>query len=163
MTLMSIVIPAYNEAESLPELLGQIEATIQTHGYIAEVLFINDGSTDNTAEVLDVLSEGSQLTVHVIHFRRNRGKAEALTAGFQKATGNIVLTMDADLQDDPAEIPKLLVALEKEKADLISGWKYPRKDPLEKRFFLYPRHCSPDRRETSRHELRVQGIPCRRC
>lgn len=134
---MSLVIPAYNEAESLSELLGQIEATIQTHGYIAEVLFINDGSTDNTADVLDALSEDSPLTVHVIHFRRNRGKAEALTAGFQKATGDIVITMDADLQDDPTEIPKFIETLETEKVGLVSGWKYPRKDPLEKRFFSF--------------------------
>ncbi|MCY3741044.1 MAG: glycosyltransferase [Candidatus Poribacteria bacterium] len=137
MTLISLVIPAYNEAESLPELLSQLEATIQTNRYIAEVLFINDGSTDNTADVLDALSEDSPLTIHVIHFRRNRGKAEALTAGFEKSTGDIVITMDADLQDDPAEIPKLLASLEKEKAYLISGWKYPRKDPLEKRFFSF--------------------------
>ena len=137
MTLMSLVIPAYNEAESLPELLGEIEATIQTHGYIAEVLFINDGSTDNTADVLDALSEDSPLTVHVIHFRRNRGKAEALTAGFQKATGDIVITMDADLQDDPTEIPKLIETLETEEVGLVSGWKYPRKDPFEKRFFSF--------------------------
>ncbi|MDE0685258.1 MAG: glycosyltransferase family 2 protein [Candidatus Poribacteria bacterium] len=137
MTLMSFVIPAYNEAESLPELLGQIEATIQTHGYIAEVLFINDGSTDNTADVLDALSEDSPLTVHVIHFRRNRGKAEALTAGFEKATGDIIITMDADLQDDPSEIPKLINTLETGNYGLVSGWKYPRKDPLEKRAFSF--------------------------
>ena len=137
MTFISVVIPAYNEAESLPELLCQLEATIKSHGDAAEIIFINDGSTDATAEVLNALCVSSPLTVDVIHFRRNRGKAEALTAGFQKATGDIVITMDADLQDDPAEIPKLLGSLEKEKADLISGWKYPRKDPVEKRFFSF--------------------------
>ena len=143
MTLMSLVIPAYNEAESLPELLGQLEATIQTNGYTAEILFINDGSTDNTADVLDALSEDSPLTVHVIHFRRNRGKAEALTAGFEKSTGDIVITMDADLQDDPTEIPKFIETLETEEVGLVSGWKYPRKDPLEKRFFLFSLTASP--------------------
>ena len=137
MTLLSIVVPAYNEAESLPHLVGKIEATIKTHGYVAEIIFINDGSTDATAEVLDALTAESPLRVHVIHFRRNHGKAEALTAGFQKATGDIVITMDADLQDDPTEIPKLLEALEKENVDVVSGWKYPRKDPLEKRSFSF--------------------------
>jgi len=135
--MLSLVIPAYNEAESLPVLLENLHATVKTHNYTAEIIFINDGSTDDTAEVLDTLSEQSQLSVHVIHFRRNRGKAEALTSGFQHAAGDIVITMDADLQDDPAEIPKLLAALEKQNADLISGWKYPRKDPFEKRAFSF--------------------------
>lgn len=136
---LSIVIPAYNEAESLPILLEQIQVALKTHAYHrAEVIFINDGSTDATAEVLnDLVCVESALKVVVIHFRRNRGKAEALTAGFQKATGNIVITMDADLQDDPAEIPKLLETLENEDRDLISGWKYPRKDPFEKRAFSF--------------------------
>ena len=137
MTMLSIVVPAYNEAESLPDLLSNIHATVRTPGYVVEIIFINDGSTDGTAEVLDTLAAASPLTVHVIHFRRNRGKAEALTAGFQHATGEIVITMDADLQDDPAEIPKLLMALENQNADLISGWKYPRRDPLEKRAFSF--------------------------
>ena len=137
MILLSLVIPAYNEAESLPVLLERLQTTVQTHGYIVEILFINDGSTDDTAEVLDGLSERSPLAVHVIHFRRNRGKAAALTSGFQKATGEIVITMDADLQDDPAEIPKLIETLETGNYGLVSGWKYPRKDPLEKRFFSF--------------------------
>ena len=137
MTLISIVIPAYNEAESLPDLLENIQATVQTHGYAAEVIFINDGSTDATAEILEALAGATEKHVHVIHFRRNSGKAEALTAGFQKATGDIIITMDADLQDDPAEIPKLLEAFEKENVDVVSGWKYPRKDPLEKRAFSF--------------------------
>ena len=135
--MLSLVIPAYNESESLPVLLTQLHETVKKHGYTAEVIFINDGSTDGTTEVLDTLAAESPLHIHILHFRRNRGKAEALTAGFEKSTGDIVITMDADLQDDPAEIPKLLASLEKEKADLISGWKYPRKDPLEKRFFSF--------------------------
>ena len=137
MTLLSIVIPAYNEVESLSALLGNIHIVVGTHGYAAEVIFINDGSTDATADVLEALAAESPLQVHVIHFKGNRGKAEALTAGFQKATGDTVITMDADLQDDPAEIPKLLMALEDQNADLISGWKYPRKDPFEKRAFSF--------------------------
>lgn len=137
MTMLSIIIPAYNESESLPVLLGHIEATLKTNGYAAEILIINDGSTDATAEVLNALCVSSPLKIDVIHFRRNRGKAEALTAGFQKASGDIVITMDADLQDDPAEIPKLIETFEEENVDLVSGWKYPRKDPLEKRAFSF--------------------------
>lgn len=137
MTLLSLVIPAYNESESLPDLLRNIEATIKTHGYVAEVIFINDGSTDATAEVLNALCVASPLRVEVIHFRRNRGKAEALTAGFQKANGDIVITMDADLQDDPAEIPKFIDTLEETNVALVCGWKYPRKDPFEKRAFSF--------------------------
>ena len=137
MTMLSIIIPAYNESESLPVLLGHIEATLKTNGYAAEILFINDGSTDATAEVLNALCVSSPLKIDVIHFRRNRGKAEALTAGFQKATGEIVITMDADGQDDPAEIPKFIEPLEKTNVALVCGWKYPRKDPIEKRFFSF--------------------------
>lgn len=137
MSLLSFVIPAYNEAESLPDLLAQLQATVQTHGYTAEVIFINDGSTDATADVLNQLAAESELLCRVIHFRGNRGKAAALTAGFFEATGDIVITLDADLQDDPAEIPKLLKPLEDGGYDMVSGWKYPRKDPFEKRAFSF--------------------------
>ncbi len=137
MSLLSLVIPAYNEAESLSLLFKNIGATLHTHGYTAEVIFIDGGSTDATTAVLDRLASRSQLPVHVIAFKRNRGKAEALRAGFQKATGDIVMTMDADLQDDPTEIPKLLAALENGKYDVVSGWKYPLKGPLEKRGFSF--------------------------
>lgn len=135
---LSIVIPAYNEAESLPVLLQQIHAVLKTHAYCAEVVFINDGSTDATAEVLEALAASAQLSpIQIIHFKHNQGKAEALTAGFAAATGNIVITMDADLQDDPAEIPKLLDALNNGNYDVVSGWKFPRKDPFEKRAFSF--------------------------
>ena len=135
---LSIVIPAYNEAESLPVLLEQLQVVLKTHSYRAEIIFINDGSTDTTSEILDAMSSASQqLQVHVVHFRRNQGKAEALMAGFTAATGHIVITMDADLQDDPGEIPKLLNTLNTENYDVVSGWKYPRKDPLEKRVFSF--------------------------
>lgn len=138
---LSIVIPAYNEAESLPILLEQIQAVLKTHAYHrAEVIFINDGSTDATASVLDALSETQQTQqclVHVIHFKRNQGKAEALMAGFAAATADIVITMDADLQDDPSEIPKLIETLNNGNYDVVSGWKYPRKDPIEKRAFSF--------------------------
>ncbi len=135
---LSIIIPAYNEAESLPILLQQLYIVLKTHAYSAEIIFINDGSTDATAEVLDtLLTQSHQFKMHVIHFRCNQGKAEALMAGFAIATGNIVITMDADLQDDPDEIPKLLEVLSSEKCDVVSGWKYPRKDPFEKRVFSF--------------------------
>ncbi|MYG06038.1 glycosyltransferase family 2 protein [Candidatus Poribacteria bacterium] len=136
---LSIVIPAYNEAESLPVLLEQIQVVLKTHAYHrAEVIIINDGSTDATAEVLDVLSaQPQQPPIRVIHFRRNQGKAEALMAGFAAATGYIVITMDADLQDDPGEIPKLLDTLNTENYDVVSGWKYPRKDPFDNLVFSF--------------------------
>ncbi len=134
---LSLVIPALNEADSLPDLFQSIQATVKAHRYPAEVIFINDGSTDDTAAVLDTLIAESPLPIHVIHFRCNRGKAEALTAGFQKASGDIVITMDADLQDDPAEIPRLIDTLQTKNLDMVSGWKYPRKDPLEKRAFSF--------------------------
>ena len=110
MTELSLIIPAYNEAESLPDLLRNIDLTVKRHGYAAEIIFINDGSTDATADVLDRLASQSQIPVHIIHFRRNRGKAAALTAGFQHATGDIVSTMDADLQPDEiiARVNKVL-------------------------------------------------------
>ncbi len=129
-------------------LLQQLQNCLKMHAYHAEVILINDGSTDDTAEVLNALS--TELTVdctrtvstpvfrvHVIHFKRNQGKAEALIAGFAASTGEIVITMDADLQDDPGEIPKLLETLDSESYDVVSGWKYPRKDPLEKRAFSF--------------------------
>ena len=135
---LSIVIPVYNEAESLSILLQQIHTVLKTHAYCAEVVFINDGSTDATAEVLEALVASAQLSlIQVIHFKHNQGKAEALSAGFAAATGNIVITMDADLQDDPAEIPKLLDALDNGNYDVVSGWKFPRKDPFEKRAFSF--------------------------
>ncbi len=135
---LSIVIPAYNEAESLPILLGNIHAALKMHNYIVEVIFVNDGSTDDTAAVLDALSTDiHRFLVHIIHFRRNQGKAAALMAGFTAAMGEIVITMDADLQDDPTEIPKLLDEIHKGVYDVVSGWKFPRKDPFEKRVFSF--------------------------
>lgn len=145
---LSIIIPAYNEAESLPVLLDQIQdvLTIKVEASkiagladSTEIIIVNDGSTDETAKVLAqlVVKMNPMLQIHVIHFRQNQGKAAALMAGFAAARGEVIITMDADLQDDPTEIPKLLDALHTEDNDVVSGWKYPRKDPLEKRVFSF--------------------------
>ena len=145
---LSIVIPAYNEAESLPVLLDQIQNALDIKveeskqaclNHFTEVIIVNDGSTDATVEVLEqvMLKADLMLQIHVIHFRQNQGKSAALTAGFAAARGDVVITMDADLQDDPTEIPKLLDALDNGDNDVVSGWKYPRKDPLEKRVFSF--------------------------
>lgn len=137
---LSIVVPAYNEAESLSVLIVKIQDVLNKHNYTAEVIFVNDGSTDGTDKVLeDIKSEHKtdNLQIHIIHFRRNRGKAAGLMAGFEAVRGEVVITMDADLQDDPTEIPKMLEQLDSGKYDVVSGWKYPRKDPLEKRVFSF--------------------------
>lgn len=130
MTQLSLVIPAYNEAESLPALLAEIRDVCDGHGITYEVLVIDDGSTDGTFEV--VRAEGARdARVHGIRFRRNSGKAAALAEGFRRARGRYVITMDGDLQDNPSEIPGLLRMLE-EGADMVSGWKKVRHDPWHK-------------------------------
>lgn len=137
---LSIVVPAYNEAESLPVLIEKIQDVLNKHNYTAEIIFVNDGSTDGTDKVLEDIKlehKTDNMQIHIIHFRRNRGKAAGLMAGFEAVRGEVVITMDADLQDDPTEIPKMLEQLESGKYDVVSGWKYPRKDPLEKRVFSF--------------------------
>jgi len=124
---LSIVIPAYNEAESLPELLQWIETVMQQHGYSYEVIFIDDGSRDNSWEVIESLSQ-KNAQVRAIKFQRNYGKSPALNEGFKLAQGEYVVTMDADLQDSPEEIPELIQVLEEGKFDLVSGWKKVRHD-----------------------------------
>ena len=128
--LISFVVPAYNKEETLPELYELIVANVKSTGHDFEIIFVDDGSTDRTLETLKVLHNHDQ-RVKVIQFRRNFGKAAALMAGFAQAEGGIVFTMDADLQDDPMEIPRFLEKLE-EGYDLVSGWKYPRRDPITK-------------------------------
>lgn len=128
---LSIVVPCYNEAESLPELYREIAATVAAMGRSFELLFIDDGSTDNSPDVIWAL-HAKDNRVRCIQFRRNAGKSEALSAGFREARGAIVVTMDADLQDDPGELPNLLATLDAG-YDVVSGWKYPRRDPLSKR------------------------------
>jgi len=128
---LSIVVPLYNERESVEELYGKIVAACEKEGYEFEILFVDDGSTDGSDLVLKGLRERDG-RVGLIRFRVNTGKAAALQAGFDEAAGDYVITMDADLQDEPAEIPALIAALEKG-LDMVSGWKKNRRDPLSKR------------------------------
>jgi len=128
---ISIIIPLYNEAESLPHLKETLDRILAREKLDAELLFVNDGSTDSSREQLDRFAE-SDPRVRVIMFRRNYGKSAAVDAGFRSALGEYVITMDADLQDDPEEIPNLIAKLE-EGYDLVSGWKKKRYDPLSKK------------------------------
>ena len=127
---IAVVVPAFNEAESLPELVERIAAAIDGMRRTWEVWIIDDGSDDGTFDVVAELA-GAYPQVHGLSFGRNYGKAAALAAGFEAASGEIVITMDADLQDDPAEIPNLVAGLEGG-ADLVSGWKQDRKDSFIK-------------------------------
>lgn len=127
---ISVVIPVYNESESVRQLRGELTRVLDDTGRAYEIVFIDDGSTDGTRDVLREIA-GSDPRVTVACLRRNFGKAFALSAGFQIARGSTVITMDGDLQDDPAEIPNLLRTLD-EGYDLVSGWKYIRRDPLVK-------------------------------
>ncbi len=127
---ISVVIPLLNEEESLPELCTWIAKVMQENNYTYEVLFIDDGSTDGSWRIIEKLSQENP-NVRGIKFRRNYGKSAALNVGFRETQGDIVITMDADLQDSPDEIPELKAKIE-EGFDLISGWKQKRYDPVTK-------------------------------
>lgn len=131
MLQLSIVVPLYNEAESLPELCSWIDRVMQENTFSYEMIFVNDGSNDNSWEVLKQLS-ALYSTLKAISFARNYGKSAALHEGFSKAAGHVVITMDADLQDSPDEIPELYRLITEENYDLISGWKQKRFDPISK-------------------------------
>lgn len=128
--MLSIVIPVFNEAESLPALHKELCEVAATRGYNLDVVFVDDGSTDGSWTVIRQLADADP-HVSGLRFRRNFGKAAALSAGFAQARGELVMTLDADLQDDPHEIPNFLVEMEKD-LDVVSGWKKVRHDPLEK-------------------------------
>lgn len=128
---ISVVIPLYNEAESLPELASWIERVMSENNFSYEILFINDGSRDNSVEVIRGL-QASNPYIHCVSFSRNYGKSPALDTGFARAKGDVVITMDADLQDSPDEIPELYRMITVEGYDLVSGWKKKRYDPLSK-------------------------------
>ena len=128
---ISVVIPLYNEEESIGELYEWIERVMQQHGFTYEVIFISDGSTDRSWPIIKELNERSS-HVKGIKFRRNYGKSPALYCGFAEAQGDVVITMDADLQDSPDEIPELYRMVKEEGYDLVSGYKQKRYDPLSK-------------------------------
>lgn len=128
---ISIVIPLFNEEESLPELCSWIEKVMNKNNYSYEVFLIDDGSKDSSWQVIEELSVKNS-SIKGVKFRRNYGKSAALNIGFQKASGDVVITMDADLQDSPDEIPALYNKIMKENFDLVSGWKQKRYDPLSK-------------------------------
>jgi len=128
---ISVIVPLYNEAESLPELQQWIERVMLANGFSYEVIYVNDGSTDDSWEVIQRLAAGNP-SVKGVCFRRNYGKSPALNTGFRRAKGDVVITMDADLQDSPDEIPELYRMITQEKYDLVSGWKQKRYDPLSK-------------------------------
>ena len=131
MLQISIVVLLYNEAESLPELCSWIDQVMQKNQFSYEMIYINDGSKDNSWQVLQELAK-QYPTVKGISFARNYGKSAALHEGFQKASGQVVITMDADLQDSPDEIPGLYHMITEEGFDLVSGWKQKRFDPISK-------------------------------
>jgi glycosyltransferase involved in cell wall biosynthesis len=128
---LSIIVPSFNEAESLPELVKWIYDVCNQHKLSVEIWIIDDGSKDNTREVIIKLKE-EYSTLHYIRFRRNYGKSAALNVGFERAKGDVVITMDADLQDSPDEIPALYEMITHKGFDLVSGWKQKRFDPITK-------------------------------
>lgn len=128
---ISVVVPLYNEAESLPELYAWIRRVMLAHHFSYEIIFVNDGSTDKSWEEIEELTH-SDHNVHGIKFRRNYGKSPALFCGFRAARGEVVITMDADLQDSPDEIPELYRMIVEDGYDLVSGYKQKRYDPLSK-------------------------------
>lgn len=130
--LYSIIIPVLNEEESIAELISRIKDAFKTLDKKFEIIFIDDGSNDGSLELLKKYSRDNN-NIHVVSFRRNMGKSIALTLGFQKAKGDFIITMDADLQDDPVNFVNLIKAQQKNDYDLVSGWRKYRKDSLLKR------------------------------
>ncbi len=128
---VSVVIPLFNEAESLPELTSWIRRVMEEQGFSYEIVLVDDGSTDRSWEVIEALKAGSP-AITGIKFRRNYGKSAALNVGFAAAQGQVVITMDADLQDSPDEIPELYRKITQDRYDLVSGWKKVRHDPISK-------------------------------
>lgn len=128
---ISVVVPAYNEDESLPELCAWIDRVMQENRFSYEVIIVDDGSTDRTWEVIRQIGTQNP-SVRGISFRRNYGKSAALDTAFKSAQGHVIITMDADMQDSPDEIPGLYEMIVKDKFDMVSGWKKKRYDPLSK-------------------------------
>jgi glycosyltransferase involved in cell wall biosynthesis len=128
---ISIVVPLYNEEESLPELTSWIATVMTENNFSYELLFVDDGSTDRSWAIIEQLKK-EHSAIKAIKFRRNYGKSAALNVAFEVAQGDVVITMDADLQDSPDEIPNLYRKITEEKYDLVSGWKKKRYDPVTK-------------------------------
>ncbi len=128
---ISVVIPLLNEEESIPELTDWIQRVMSEHGYSFEIIFIDDGSQDKSWQTISKISESNK-NIKGIKFRRNYGKSAALNTGFEHASGNVIITMDADLQDSPDEIHELYRMITERGYDLVSGWKKKRHDPLSK-------------------------------
>ena len=130
---ISVVVPLYNEEESLPELVQWIDRVCKSEGLSYEIIMVDDGSTDNSWQVVEGLKGDYGDSIKAIHFMRNYGKSAALYCGFEAAEGEVVFTMDADLQDSPDEIPTMRKMIIEEGFDLVSGWKRKRYDPIGKR------------------------------
>lgn len=128
---ISVVVPLYNEEESLPELIAWIDDVMRKHNFSYEAVFVDDGSTDRSWQVITEL-KAQFASIRAIKFRRNYGKSAALNVAFEAAQGDVVITMDADLQDSPDEIPALYARIKEEGYDVISGWKKKRYDPITK-------------------------------
>lgn len=131
---ISIVIPFLNEEESIQELSDWISKVMQEHNFSYEIMWVDDGSTDSSWEIVEKLSSENNTIHKGIKFRRNYGKSAAMNSGFEAVSGDVVITMDADLQDSPDEIPALYDMIMKEGYDLVSGWKQKRHDPISKRW-----------------------------
>jgi glycosyltransferase involved in cell wall biosynthesis len=130
---ISVIIPLYNERDSLVELAGWIDKVMLAHGFSYEVIFIDDGSEDESWEVIEQIAR-ENVNIKGVKFKRNYGKSAALNCGFEEARGDVVITMDADLQDSPDEIPELYNMIKVDGYDLVSGWKKKRYDPLIKKY-----------------------------
>lgn len=128
---ISVVIPLYNEEESLPELAAWIQKVMESHNLTYEIIMVDDGSNDRSWRVIENLA-AQNTNIRAIKFRRNYGKSAALHSGFQTAQGDVVITMDADMQDSPDEIPELYRQITEEDFDVVSGWKKKRYDPISK-------------------------------
>ncbi len=157
--MLSAVIPLFNEAESLATLHAELIAVAEAEGYDLEIIFVDDGSTDGSwAEVRRLVKADRR--VRGIRFRRNFGKAAALSAGFRAARGEFIVTLDADLQDDPREIPRLLAVMEGD-CDVVSGWKKVRHDPWHKVLPFARLQLAgelADRRLSARSQLRAEVL-----
>jgi glycosyltransferase involved in cell wall biosynthesis len=128
---ISVVVPLYNEVESLPELTSWISRVMHDNGFTYEIVLVDDGSNDGSWDMINKLRLNNPF-IKGVRFRRNYGKSAALNTGFEKAQGDVIITMDADLQDSPDEIPGLYRRITEDKYDLVSGWKAKRYDPLSK-------------------------------